>query len=486
MSRIVRYVLWVLIIGCLSGNFLTLAGTKSGAKGDENGISPNVFKIRREKLLKEIEPASVAIFFSSPVRTRSNTVEYRYRQDDNFYYLTGIDEPNCILVLLPGGYMPQSQKDTTQSKASRELLFYEFHTGWQAVYEGPGLTGDILKTQYALESVLSIADFSKMLGSITAKAEVLYVPAFPNDFSGDIAEYARPLRNLLPSINQRVSVKDPTSILAGMRVIKSPEEIGLIRKAVDITVVAQTQAIMSVESGMYEYEVQALIEYVFARMGAESFAFPSIIGSGEDGLIIHSMRNRRMMKDGDLVVIDAGAEYHGYAADVTRTVPVNGRFSDPQKEIYDIVVQAQEDAIRSIKPGTPIQNYGKVAVEVITRGLVRLGILQGNVDTLIATGTYSKFTCPEMGHPIGLCVHDVEPKSGRLETGMVVTVEPGIYIRQGMPGVDPKYYNIGIRIEDTILVTKDGFENLSAGVSKNIQDIERMMKKRGLGNEPLD
>ncbi|MGD0339760.1 MAG: aminopeptidase P N-terminal domain-containing protein [Bacteroidota bacterium] len=487
MSRLTRYILWILIIvGYLSGDSSSVAGIKGGGKGDESGTQPNIFKVRREKLIKEIEPASIAVFYSSPLRYRNNDTEYRYRQGDNFYYLTGINEPNCIMVLIPGGYNITSQSDTVSSQTIKELLFYQSHSGRDAIFEGPGLTEDILKTRYGMENVFPISDFGRMIGSLIAKAEVLYVPTFPNDFTSDIAEYTRPLRNLLPSINQKVVVKDPTPILTEMRAIKSPEEIALIRKAVEITVVAQTQAIMSIEPGMYEYEVQALIEYIFTRMSAESFAFPSIVGSGENAHILHPMQNRRLMNDGEMVVIDAGAEYHGYAADVTRTVPVNGHFSDSQKEIYEIVLNAEEETIRSIKPGMPIQGFEKKAVEIITRGLVQLGILQGNVDSLIAAGAYHKYTVHGMGHPVGLSVHDVEPKSGRFEAGMVVTVEPGIYINQGIPGVDPKYYNISVRIEDTILVTKDGAENLSAGVSRNIQEIERLMKKRGMGNEPLD
>ncbi len=273
MSRLTRYILWILIIiGYLSGDASIVAGTKGEGKGDESGTQPNIFKVRREKLIKDIEPASVAVFYSSPVRYRNNDTEYRYRQGDNFYYLTGINEPNCIMVLIPGGYNITSQKDTVPSQTIKELLFYELHSGWDAIFEGPGLTEDILKTRYGMENVFPISDFGRMVGSLIAKAEVLYVPTFPNDFTGDIAEYTRPLRKLLPSINQKVVVKDPTPILTEMRAIKSPEEIALIRKAVEITVVAQTQAIMSIEPGMYEYEVQSLIEYIFTRMSAESFA----------------------------------------------------------------------------------------------------------------------------------------------------------------------------------------------------------------------
>ncbi len=318
MSRMMHYMIWILFIGCLSGDYPAVAGVKGGGKGDEAVLPPNVFKARREKFLRNIEPASVVIFYSSPVRIRNNDTEYRYRQDDNFFYLTGIDEPNCILVLLPGGYTIPSRKDTVSPAIIKELLFYESITGWHIVFDGPGLTEDILKTRYGMDNVFPISDFGRMLHSLVAKAEVLYVPTFPNDFTGDIAEYIRPLRNLLPLINQTVVVKDPTSAIIAMRAIKSPEEIALIRKAVEITVIAQTQVIMSAEPGMYEFEIQALLEYVFARMGAEYFAYPSIVGSGENALVFHSMQNRRLMNDGEVVVIDAGAEYHGYAADVTQ------------------------------------------------------------------------------------------------------------------------------------------------------------------------
>jgi Xaa-Pro aminopeptidase len=478
-------VIWIVMIGCITGDY-TDAGVKSGARGEETSVTPQLFKARREKFIKSIEPTSIAFFYSSPVRNRNHDTEYRYRQDDNLFYLTGIEEPDCILVLIPAGRQIPSRGDTLAIPAVKEILFYSPRTERELINDGPGLTDDILKKQYGIVSPLPMSDFSRILGSLVEKAEVMYFPFFPDDLTGQISEYLRPLRLLVPSISQKIAIKDPTPLLAEMRAIKSTEESGLIRKAAEITAIAQVQAIMSIEPGMYEYEVQALLEYIFARSGAESYAFPSIVGSGENSFFLHSMVNRRMMSDGDLVIIDAGAEYHGYAADVSRTVPVNGRFSDPQREIYEIVLNAQEEAIRTIKPGALIQDYQKKADEIITRGLVSLGILSGNIDSLITAQAYVKYTCHGIGHPVGLCVHDVAPKSGRLEPGMVVTVEPGLYIRREMEGVDPKYFNIGVRIEDTILVTKDGCENLSAGVPRNVLELERLMKKRGLGNEPLD
>ncbi len=263
--------------------------------------------------------------------------------------------------------------------------------------------------------------------------------------------------------------------LDALRTVKTSEELALLRRAIEITAAAHREAIRSIEPGMYEYEVEALIEYVFHRNGAESPGFPSIVGSGENAVILHYETNRRQMQAGDLVVIDIGAEYHGYTADVTRTVPVSGRFSPEQRAIYDIVLRAQEAGIRAVRAGAPFGAADQAARAVVAQGLQQLGLLgrDGNVRRFFNHGT---------SHYLGLMVHDVGT-GGPLAPGTVITVEPGIYIPPA-PDVDRKWWHIGVRIEDDVLVTEGEPVVLSTGAPRAPEEIEALMREHGLGNAP--
>jgi Xaa-Pro aminopeptidase len=261
-----------------------------------------------------------------------------------------------------------------------------------------------------------------------------------------------------------------------MRTVKSSAEIELLQKAADATVAAHIEAMKSCEPGMFEYQLQAVVEYCFTRTGAEYTGFPSIIGSGPNAQSYHYDANRRKMQSGELVVMDIGAEYHGYSADVTRTIPVNGKFTPAQKEIYELVLHAQQVAIDTIFPGMMMVDVEKKGMKVIAEGLIRLGIAKDSDDV--------KQYCPhKMSHSIGLDVHDVRP-IGKLVPGMVVTVEPGIYIPEGS-NCPQKFWNIGIRVEDDVVVIEEGRSVLSAFAPQSITDIEALMKKRGIGNQQV-
>ncbi len=445
---------------------------------DTDLMSPSVFKARREKVMKEMTEGSVAFFYSGPEHVRSNDVEYFYHQNENFYYLTGNNEPNSIIVLLPAGIEVSQPSDTSKKMIVNEILFVQprdiERETWIGRRLGPEGAMKIIGFQYALNN----DQFKPWISKILIRAKVAYVPNFPHDFAGEIAELTKPLRDVMATMNSRIEFRDPTPMVVRMRAVKSPEEIAMIQKAVDISVDAHKQAMISAEPRMHEYELQAIFEYVFRREGAESIAYPCIVGSAENSVILHYSSDRRQMKDGDVVLMDCAAEYHNYSADVTRTIPVNGRFTDAQREIYEIVLQAQEEAMKQIKPDADYRRdvHGK-AVEIIQNGLLKLGIIKDKND-------YRKFFMHGTGHPVGLYVHDVGG-SGPLQPGMVWTVEPGIYIPEGAPGVDPKYYNIGVRIEDCVLVTQDGYKLMSGGAPRTVKEIEQLMKKRGIGNEVI-
>lgn len=445
---------------------------------DTDLMSPLVFKARREKLMKEIGEGSVAFFYAAPERNRNNDIQYQYRQNDNFYYLTGLGEPNSAVVLIPSSIKVRDPKDSSKTIWIREILFVQprdsAREAWVGRRFGPEGAMEVLGFQYALTN----DQFKSWVGRLIVGSKAVYFPTLPPDYTGDIAELMKPLRDAVSRFDSWVEFRDPTHIVAKMRAVKSPEEISMIQKAVDITCDAHRQVMMSAEPGMHEYELQAVFEYVFRREGVEYTAYPCIVGGAENSVILHYNTNRRKLNSGDIVVMDCAAEYHNYAADVTRTIPINGTFTDAQREIYELVLQAQQEAIKVMKPGVDFQTdvQGK-AVEVIQAGLLKLGIIKSKEE-------YKKYLPHGVGHPVGLWVHDVGGR-GKLEPGMVWTIEPGIYVPDGAPGVDPKYYKIGVRIEDDILITEDGNRVMSAAAPKTIEEIERLMKKRGIGNEPI-
>ena len=468
-------------------SFLTLAQ-------DLDLLPPSFFKSNREQFMKEIGNEAVAIFYSNSLKTRSNDVEYRFKQDNNFFYLTGLNEPDAVLVLIPSGISRSVLKlasratgkyydltlDTIKSDFKiREILFIKERDSLREVW-----TGRTLGTKGAVEKLgfqfaLPIDEFKSVIRGIifSSRAKTVYFP-YPFDCQeGILKEIVEVIKSVVNSQRSRVQFADPTPILARMRMIKKPEEIELIKKAVSITTKAHKQVMMSCEPGMYEYELQAVAEYIFTKLGAEYPAFPSIVGSGENSVILHYSSNRKKINDGDLIVVDIGAEYHNYCADVTRTIPANGRFSPEQREIYEIVLKAQEETIKLVRPGVSFIDLQFKARDVIAEGLIKLGIIKDKSDV-------TKYFMHGVTHHLGLDVHDIGIP-GNLEPGMVITIEPGIYIPAGSD-CDPKYCNIGVRIEDDVLVTKDGYVVLSADAPKTIEEIERLMKRRGIGNELID
>ncbi|HTR82566.1 MAG TPA: aminopeptidase P N-terminal domain-containing protein [Bacteroidota bacterium] len=448
---------------------------------DTDQVSPSVYKERREKFMKEVGGQAVAVFFSSTEKNRNGDVDYQFRQDDNFYYLTGFGEPNAILVMRSKGFILPSENDSSKMDTVREILFVQSRDSrieqWTGRRFGPQGAMSILGVQKSLPIERSSGFFRSMLADTSTRD--FYVAPLPEKVDGaeDNAELFRDFVERSKGSDRQIH--DPTPIVRRFRIVKSPDEIALMTKAAHISAVAHKQAMMSCKPGMHEYELQAVYEYVFRKMGSEFNAYPCIVGSAENSVILHYESNRRQIRDGDIVLADCGAEYHNYASDVTRTYPANGKFSEPQREIYQLVLDAQNASIALMKPGSPWRTVSATADSVLEEGLFKLGIIKEKTKQALR-----RFYPHGLGHPVGLDVHDVY--TDVMEPGIVYTIEPGIYIPEKADGVDPKFFNIGVRIEDDILITPSGHTILSGEAPREIDAIESLMKQRGVGDIPVE
>lgn len=429
------------------------------------------YRGRRERVIAALESGSVLLLRAAATTARSGDVNFPFHQDENFYYLTGCDVPGLLLVLTPAGYEVGGQ-------LCRELLFAPA-AGANAFFgDRPG--PEALAAELGLAAVLPIDQFQDHFARLMAGKQRLLItplqPAFVNDPAGGKGFFLdKESKKLLKEKFPGVQIKPAGSLLTTLRLVKSPAEIALLQRAIAITDTAHREAFKSCAPGLFEYELQAVIEYTFQRQGCSGPGFPSIVGSGPNSLVLHYEENSRRMEPGEVVVMDIGAEYEGYCGDVTRTIPVSGKFTPEQRLIYNLVLQAHDEAIAMIKPGVAIRDLDKKAAAVIEAGLRRARLMQEGDKV-------TKFLPHGISHSIGLQVHDVETGEP-LQEGMVITIEPGIYIR-GAEGIDPRYWNIGIRIEDDVLVTADGHQVLS-GAPRTIEEIEKLMQKKGIGNQPI-
>jgi Xaa-Pro aminopeptidase len=433
--------------------------------------SQSEFRQRRDCLVRNMEEGSIAIIGSAPVRIRNKDVEYPYRQDSDFYYLTGFSEPDALALFIP------ARKD-----GEFVLLCREFDEK-KAVWTGKNAGLEGARKHYGADEAFSIDQLDEVLGKLLENRQRVYYP-IGRDSTLD--------RRIMDAVNQvreraRGGVEAPTEFVAleqllhELRLIKSPHEIDLMRKAADVSVAAHQRAMRTCKPGLYEYQIEAELLYEFTRQGARSPAYPCIVAGGSNACVLHYTDNASKLKDGELLLIDAGAEWQNYAADITRTFPVNGKFSEHQRVIYELVLEAQLAAIDSARPGQPWNKPHDVAVRVLTKGLIRLGLLQGTANKLIKGEAYKKYYMHRTGHWLGMDVHDVGAyKTGHdwrmLAPGMVLTVEPGLYIPDDMKKVDAKWRGIGVRIEDDVLITEEGNEVLTAGAAKTVPEIERFMQ----------
>ena len=428
-----------------------------------------MFRAHREKYLAKLPANSIAILRAAPLRMMSNDVEYLYRQDSDFWYLTGIEDPDAIAVLRPNA-----------ADGKKYVVFVKPRERRLESYEGPKVGPAEAASAFGADAAFSIEEFGERLSRFDDPLEAEKV-FFSDGGDSTWAETLRKRIALLKSRDGSASpVADARDVIHEMRVVKDADEIALIRRATEISGRGHVLAMKSAAPGRYEFEVQAALDGYCTANGVRRMAYPSIAASGPNSVFLHWDRNDRQIQDGDVVLNDSGAEYGYYATDVTRTYPASGRFSSEQRAIYDVVLAAQKAAMAQIRPGVPFDRAGAAAARVQTEGLVKLGLLSGDVEKLVSESAHRVFTKHGISHWVGLDVHDAGrytagTGSRPLEPGMVFTVEPGIYVGADS-GVDRKWWNIGVRIEDVVLVTDTGYECLSCSVPREADEVEKTVQ----------
>ncbi len=428
------------------------------------------YKRRRKHLMQIMGEDAVAILPAALVRMRNRDAEFQFRQDSDFHYITGFDEPEAVAVLVPG------------RDHGEYILFCRENDKKMETWNGLRAGQDGAIEKHAADDSFPIDDIDDILpGLLENKEKVYYTMGVRPDFDQLIIKWVNRLRE-----QSRMGIHTPSEFVSldhqlhDMRLYKSAAEIKVMRKAAEISAKAHIKAMQFCKPGVYEYQLEAELLHTFMHEGARFPAYSSIVGGGKNGCILHYVENGDTLKNGDLVLIDAGAEVECYAADISRTFPVNGKYSKEQRALYDIVLAAQLTAIEQVKPGNHWNDPHEAAIKVITQGLIDVGILKGKLETNIKKETYKNFYMHRTGHWLGMDVHDVgdykvEDEWRVLEPGMVLTVEPGLYISADHDKVAKKWHNIGIRIEDDVLVTKDGHDVLSKDVLKHPDEIEALM-----------
>lgn len=428
---------------------------------------------RREQLMAKLGKGT-AIFRSAPMAVMHNDVEYNFRQDSDFFYLSGFNEPNAVAVLAP------------HHEEHQFVLFVQPKDLEKETWTGYRVGVEAARERFGADVVYPIAELDEKLPQYLEKSDRIYYHlGRDRSFNNTILSHWQRLLAVYPKKGiGPMAIEDPAPLLHSMRQIKSQSELERMRKAAAIAVAAHNRARDFAQPGRYEYEVQAEIEHTFRLNGALGPAYPSIVASGANACILHYTENTRQMQDGELLLIDAGCAYDYYNSDITRTFPVGKTFTPEQKIIYEIVLEAQLRAIEQVQPGNPYSQIHDTAVRVIVEGLLELGLLQGDIEEIIKEEKYKPFYMHRTGHWLGLDVHDVGvyqhgETPHNLEPGQVLTVEPGIYISpalkpvEGQPEVDSRWHGIGVRIEDDVLVTAGGCEVLTAEVPKSIAALER-------------
>ncbi|KNC14739.1 Xaa-Pro aminopeptidase [Pseudomonas coleopterorum] len=433
-------------------------------------IPKSEYARRRKALMAQMVPNSIAILPAAAVAVRNRDVEHVYRQDSDFQYLSGFPEPEAVIALIPGREHGEYVLFCRERNPEREL--------WDGLRAGQeGAVRD-----FGADDAFPISDIDDILPGLIEGRDRVYSSI------GSHPEFDRHLMDWINSIRSkaRLGAQPPNEfealdhLLHDMRLYKSAAEIKVMRRAADISARAHVRAMQACRAGLHEYSLEAELDYEFRKGGAKMPAYGSIVAAGRNACILHYQQNDAVLRDGDLVLIDAGCEIECYASDITRTFPVSGRFSPEQKAIYELVLEAQQAAFAAIGPDKHWNQAHEATVQVITQGLVRLGLLKGEVDELIARDAHRAFYMHRAGHWLGLDVHDVgEYKVGGewrvLEPGMTLTVEPGIYIAPDNLSVAKKWRGIGVRIEDDVVVTKKGCEILTGAVPKSVADIEALM-----------
>jgi Xaa-Pro aminopeptidase len=430
------------------------------------------FKRRRKQLMRMMEKNSIAIIPTAQETLRNRDVHYPFRPDSDFYYLTGFAEPEAVAVLIPG------------RRTAEYILFCRERDPQREQWDGRRAGQEGAISDYGADDSFPIEDLNDILPRMLEQCErVYYAMGCNTELDHSMSEWVASIRS-----RSRTGIHGPLNFTAldhylhDMRLYKSRSEIATMRKAAKISADAHKTLMRQCRPGMHEYQLQSLFVHECANQGATQQAYSAIVGGGDNGCILHYVENCDKLQDGDLVLIDAGCEKDYYASDITRTFPVNGKYSPQQRQLYELVLKAQAAAIDKVKPGNHWNEPHEAAVRVITQGLIKLGLLKGQLAALLKKQAYTKVYMHKTGHWLGMDVHDVGDYkvdgAWRLfEPGMVLTVEPGLYIPVGMKGIAKKWQGIGIRIEDDVLVTKDGHDVLSKDVPKSVDEIETLMQK---------
>ncbi len=434
-------------------------------------IPIQVYINRRKQLLSRIRQG-VVVIATSPEKYRNRDTNYPYRYDSYFYYLTGFQEPEAVLVLVAN----------EDAGTSQQILFCRDKDSEHEIWNGFRYGPDMAREVFGFDMAYSITRLDELAEELLANQPVVF-HALGHDASWD-QRVIRWINHVREQVRKGVSapaeIRDVRHLLDEMRLIKDDAELGIMRKAANISAEAHKRAMQATRAGRYEYEIEAELLYEFRRQGAQAPAYTSIVAGGANACVLHYIQNDAQLKAGDLLLIDAACELHGYAADITRTFPVNGKFSTEQKDIYQLVLAAQLAAIDAVRPGNNWDMPHQAALRVLVEGLLDLNLCQGSVDTVIETEAYKRFYMHRTGHWLGLDVHDAgEYKQAgqwrELVPGMTLTVEPGCYIRPA-EDIPECFWNIGIRIEDDVVVTSAGCEVLTREVPKGIVEIEEWMQ----------
>ncbi|MBA8882197.1 Xaa-Pro aminopeptidase [Dokdonella fugitiva] len=432
-------------------------------------IEPREYARRRKQLMRMAGPDAIVIVAAAPERVRNNDAHYPYRQDSDFHYLTGFPEPDAVLALVPG------------REPSETILFCRERDAERERWDGPRAGTEGAVATWGLDDAFPIDDIDDILpGLIEGRTRVYYHFGRDSEFDLRIIGWVNRVRAQV-----RLGAKPPhefvalSHLLHDLRLYKSRAELRLMRRSAQIAAEAHVRAMRATRPGLNEHEVEAELLHAFRKHGAVP-SYEPIVGGGANACVLHYRANNAELRDGDLLLVDAGAEFECYASDITRTWPVNGRFSPEQRALYDIVLAAQLDAIGEVRAGRSFDAYHEAAVRTITRGLCRLGLLAGSVEKNLREHAYRRFYMHKTGHWLGLDVHDVgdyriDGEFRELEPGMVVTVEPGLYVAPDAKGVPARFRGIGIRIEDDVVVTNGDPEVISAGVPKHADEIEALM-----------
>jgi len=434
----------------------------------------HVYRVRREALLKKMREhagGGLALVPTAPEVARNRDSLFPFRHDSYFYYLSGFPEPEAVVALVAG------------PDGDRHVLFCRDKNEEREIWDGFRYGPDAAKEIFDFDEAHSISELKARLPDIAADRPALFTPL------GLFNHWDRQVTDLLNEIRSRArtgvaapdEVVDVRATLDTMRLVKDPHELEIMRRAAAISAAAHRRAMAAARPGWFEYQVEAELLHEFLREGAQALAYSPIVGSGPNACVLHYRDNNRQMADGDLLLIDAGCEFKGYASDITRTFPVGGRFTGPQKEIYELVLASQLACIDAVKPGAQFHAYHKVAERVLAQGFIDLGLCNGTLDGVLESGSYKQFYMHRAGHWLGMDVHDaglyqVKGESLKLAPGMVLTVEPGAYIRPA-DNVPERYWNIGVRIEDDVLVTTTANENLTAAAPKTVADVVAACKR---------